>query len=145
MPTILELPDIRQIADYDCGQAASEIVLAHLGYTFGLKIPITSIDGADPRTIESAFRQMGLPVISGQMDPGLLRYFADTGRPVICLIQHNGVGHYVVSAGVLRGSIHYQCPVEGLLTVKINEFLDIWHDTDRFGTNFTCFGIAIGG
>lgn len=145
MPTILELPDIRQVADYDCGQAASEIVLAHLGYNLTLKLPITSIDGADPRTIESAFRQMGLPVLSGQMDPALLRYFADTGRPVICLIQHNGIGHYVVSAGVLRNSIYYQCPVEGPGVMKSSDFLDIWHDTDRFGTQFRCFGIAIGG
>jgi ABC-type bacteriocin/lantibiotic exporter with double-glycine peptidase domain len=145
MPPLLKLPDIRQVSDYDCGVAASKVVLAYLGHTQRPKLPVTPIDGTDPRTIESAFRQLGLPVFSGQFDIPLLKHCAATDRPVICLVQQGGVGHYVVSAGVFRGTVFYQCPAEGPLSAKAASFLDSWHDADRFGTHFRCFGIAVGG
>ena len=145
MPCLLDLPDIRQQADYDCGVAASQIVLAYLGHSKRPRLPVTPIDGTDPRTIESAFRQLGIPVFSGQFDVPLLRHCQATGRPVICLIQREGIGHYVVSAGVFRGTVHYQCPTDGPLVAKAGNFMESWHDADRFGTHFKCFGIALGG
>lgn len=159
MPALLDLPDVRQQSDYDCGIAAALCVLRYLGADrlrrdVEATLGATRLDGTDPRAMEAMFRREGLAVQSGTMALADLAYHAGRGRPVVCLVTRGGtakapgahpgaVGHYVVSAGVRRGFVHVHDPVEGPGRVRTAEFLSRWADWDRHGQDWQRFAVAV--
>lgn len=145
----LALPDRRQTTGWGCGPAATRVALEYLGVRRPARrvregLPHSPQDGTDPRTIEAFLRGLGLDVQAGEMALCDLAHHAAHGRPVLCLIQAGGVGHYVVSAGLFRGRVYYQCPADGPADLPPTGWLSVWHDTDRYGTVYRRFGIAVG-
>jgi len=144
---MIALPDLRQSAEHDCGYTAVLVVLRRLRrkVTPGdlASLSTNMIDGTDPRAIESTLRGLGLRVISGEMDMGDLWHHAASSRPVICLLSRDGVGHYVVVAGIHEGSVYYQCPSEGPAHMRVAAWKRSWTEIDRLGAVYQGWGIAV--
>jgi ABC-type bacteriocin/lantibiotic exporter with double-glycine peptidase domain len=143
---MLALPDVRQRFDYDCGMAATKTMLAYHGlrtnsYTLA-SLATNPIDGTDPRAIEATLRRSGLKVISGEMDIEDLKHHTKLGRPVICLVQLDNVGHYLVVGSVKLGQVHFNDPTHGPGKNNIKQFKNRWKDVDRLNTTYTQFGIT---
>lgn len=136
------LPDIRQSKNYDCGDTALRIVCQFHKWRLPLSLTSNPIDGTDPRTIEATFRQTTARVVSGEMNLAMLDHFTRSGWPTIVLIQHDGVGHYVVAESVSRGSVRYQCPSRGPCKETYRKFLTAWNDVDRYGTIYRSWGLV---
>lgn len=139
---MIDLPDLRQKADHDCGQTAARVVYQFFGLR-GRAPQGTPIDGTDPRTLETAFRIAGLAVQSGTMDAADLKHHTGRGRPVACLVtEPDGTGHWVVVGGVRRGRVFFHCPVEGAKAEPVAAFAARWHDSDRVAVRYERWGIA---
>lgn len=141
---MLALPPVLQRDGHDCGLAAVRCVAAYHGYA--VRKPVgwpCQIDGTDPRILEPYLRANGYGVQSGEMEVGDLRHHAKKGRPVLCLVQRGGVGHWVVSAGVGRNRVYYMDPASGQASEPVAGFWGRWRDVCRDGTNFRGWGIAV--
>jgi len=141
---MIELSDIRQKGNHDCGHAAVRCVVAYFGCRYPnlmSRLATTGMDGTDPRSIEGFLRQEGFLVQSGHMTITDLRHHTKLGRPVIVLVSWHG-GHYIVVSGVRRGYVYFQDPAEGPGRLDLGQFLQAWASFDRFGTIYNNFGIA---
>ncbi len=142
---ILKLPDIRQRYDYDCGLAALDCAFAAAGIRTAAVFLANPIQGTAPDTVEALARVAGVPVLAGQMSVDDLQHFGNTGRPVLCPITlPDGAGHWVVSAGVLRGKVHYQDPLSGPQKLWGVDWLVRWQDRTNSGQVYSRWGVAIG-
>lgn len=143
---MLLVPDVRQTASHDCGVAVCRAVMRFHGKRwsddYDKRLGVCEIDGTDPRNIEVLFRQLGFGVISGEMTVADLRFNLSCGRPVITLIQRQGVGHYIVVSDVTPRTIGYQCPVDGFCKVSTRKFRAEWKDVGRMGAVYHSFGIV---
>jgi ABC-type bacteriocin/lantibiotic exporter with double-glycine peptidase domain len=140
---MLDLPAILQRTDWSCGQVAARVVFQFHGFR-GRTPQGSPIDGTDPRTLETAFRRAGLRVQSGEMEPDDLRHHTRAGRPVVCLVtEDDGVGHYVVVAGVKGRTVFYHCPTAGAKSELLTRFAARWHDSDRVAVRYERWGIAV--
>lgn len=140
--TILDLPDVRQRADYDCGAAAFACVTRYWEGR-GRKIKSHPINGTPIDQMEPALLSAGYCVQGGNMEVSDLRHHTRAGRPVLCLIQSDGCGHWVVVRGVNRGRVYIADPADGLRSIAAAEWESLWHDTDRRGTVFRRHGLAV--
>lgn len=143
---ILKLPDIRQKDDYDCGAAAVDTVLRFLGVRSCAAVldMANPVQGTAPDTVEALLRRAGLPVLSGTLHIEDLKHFPDHGRPVVCPVSTDDGGHWVIVAGISRGRVHYQCPLNGKTTMKVSDWLVRWRDTSRSGHEYDRWGIVVG-
>lgn len=141
---ILKLPDIRQRADYDCGLAAVDCALSFIGVRtaavfLGMANPV---QGTSPDTVEAMLRRAGCRVLAGEMSLDDLQHFANQSRPVLCPVALHG-GHWVVSAGVQRGVVHFHDPLDGALKMKAAAWMDGWRDGTKNGHEYKHWGIAV--
>lgn len=131
---MLTIPDIRQGADYDCGDAAIDAALGALNVRRkrGTKLASAS-HGTAPDTVAAVLRAAGVAVLAGPMVTGIegLRHFTRAGCPVLCAIAEHG-GHWVVVRGVTggsaRGRVHFHCPCDGADSRSWSEWGRVWHD-----------------
>lgn len=137
----MDLPDIRQRENHDCGDTAFRIVCESHGWRARAALS-NPIDGTDPRTLEHGFRRLGKRVTSGEMTLADLRHFTRRGCPVIALVQLDGVGHYVVVGQSTSRFVAFQCPSNGPRSLSAAKFLRLWTDIDRSGTIYHQWGIA---
>lgn len=141
--------DRRQRADDDhCGAVCAAVALDLCGFDskestgrVARGLPVTSLDGVDPRTMEAFLRCQGCRVQSGEMTIADLRHHTNEGRPVLCLIHDFG-GHWVVVTGALWGSVSYHCPLYGPQVRTPKLWSANWYDVDRYGAEYRGFGIA---
>ncbi len=140
---VIALSDIRQRTPHGCGIAALEIVWSCLSVRTR-HVPDSPVDGMAPDTLENALWNSGLSVQAGSMDADDLRYHTKRGRPVVCCITHEGDGHWVVVAGVVRGHVRFMCPTSGPSRLPVAEFVACWRDQTRRGAQYTRWGIACG-
>lgn len=139
---LLAIPDIRQAAAHDCGDA----VLFALAAFHGLPTPPAvscPVSGTDPATLEMAARRLGLPVLSGTLTVADLAHLTRTGRPVLCPVAALG-GHWVIVRGVDRGRVYAHCPVAGPVSAPAAKWVAGWRDTSRAGVEYDRWGIAVG-
>lgn len=143
VPTIKRLPDIRQDAGHDCGHAAIRCVIQH--HTPGAVVVIYLSSpqwGLDPATMESIFRaKLAWNTSCGERTLDELAYYCSDGRPVICPIQRQGGGHYVVVRAVTSKRVYYHCPIDGPTWANVNDWLASWTDGGRWG-EFWRFGLV---
>lgn len=140
---ILTIPDVRQGKDYDCGWACYDAICGMNGITSRGPVPLANaIQGLSPDTVEAVFRSTGWTILSGTMTVDDLKHFADTGRPVMCPATIEQEGHWVVSAGVARGRVHFHDPLHGMRSVRTADWLAAWHDTSRSGAEYKQWGIV---
>ncbi len=143
---LLDVPLVRQVESHDCGTAAAAMVLKF----HRRKVPDLAaagwpspIDGTDPRVVEAILRNAGLGVVSGELHESMLAFHVRQGRPVACLIQHNGCGHWVVVVDVAyRRPVQLNCPAEGRRKVRLADFLASWVDVCRDGTRYHQWGVV---
>lgn len=140
---LLQLADIRQTSPHDCGPTAFRIVCDY----FSIAPPAPAscdLTGLPPDYLESHLRRAGLRVQFGEMTVEDLRHHTEQNRPVICLVNVGGEGHYVVSRGVSRNRVYVQCPLKGRVDYSRRAFVSAWRDVSRLGGEYSQFGIAAG-
>lgn len=141
-PVLLDIPDIRQAADYDCGAAALDAVARFHGIRERGPAKLCNVvQGMSPDMIEAWLRAVGLRVLSGSMTVDDLQHLTRTGRPVLCPTTLYG-GHWVVVRGVERGRVHYHCPTIGANKMTFAWWLLHWRDATRAGHEFDRWGIC---
>jgi ABC-type bacteriocin/lantibiotic exporter with double-glycine peptidase domain len=141
--------DRRQRADDGhCGPVCAAVVLDLCGFhpdestaKVAVGLPVTPLDGVDPRTMESFLRRQGLRCQSGEMTVADLRHHTAAGRPVLCLTRKDG-GHWVVVTGTYHRSVTYHDPDLGPCAQATSQWTAGWYDVDRFGVEYRRFGIA---
>jgi hypothetical protein len=109
------------------------------------KLSVTPIDGADPRSVEGFYRNLGFHVLSGSMTWDHLRLFGQLGHPCQLLVTLEGTGHYVLSDGVDRSRIRLMDPLsESKYFLRRDKFESCWSAIDdRFGVSYHQFGISV--
>lgn len=144
----LELPDVRQTKDHDCGTAAWKTVYKwHTAKGTRSIVDLSSrIHGLDPASLESNIRVgKSWNVIAGEMMIDDLRFFCKSYRPVICLITRafdfETCGHYVVVSGVHRNKVYFQDPYDGPNSLRIDDWAFGWHDRGRY-SDFVSWGLV---
>lgn len=144
VPVLLDLPDIRQTADYDCGAAVVDVVLKFHGVRSCAAVLLLAnpVQGCSPDTVEAMLRRAGLPVQSGTMTVEDLRHHTRQGRPVLCPVARYG-GHWVVVRGV-RGGVYYHDPLVGPTRAPALAWQAEWRDLTRNDHAFDRWGIAAG-
>lgn len=141
---LLDIPDIRQADDYDCGAAALDAIARFHGLRARGPVALANpVQGMAPDTVEAVLRSLGLSVLSGTMTVDDLRHLTRSGRPVLCPVAHHG-GHWVVVRGVERGRVYYHCPAAGPAVLREADWLAAWRDTSRTGQRFLQWGICPG-
>lgn len=140
---LLDLHDHRQVSAHDCGPTAFRIVCDYFGKAPPAPVSCT-IMGLGPDYLESHLRMAGFAVQFGSMTIADLRHHQEQDRPVICLVNYDGEGHYIVSRGVSRGRVYFICPTKGSLWLPVLDFQMIWTDVHRLGPTLQQFGIAVG-
>ncbi len=153
---LLDVPDLRQQDDYDCGPAAVQAVCAFLGvgpaeraaYVAGLGT--SPAGGTTPAAILAFLARLDTVTTSaaGLEVEDLARFFAE-GHPVLCPIQEEQAsgtrsGHWVVVIGTGLGQVMIHDPIEGRRMLSEEDWLARWHDTDVQGNAYLQYGIAVG-
>lgn len=142
---MIELPDWRQQQQWDCGPTAVRILLRSLrrrpSPTAMAHLAASPIDGTDPRAVEIALRAHDLRVTSGSATFDDLRHWTQN-RAVLCLIQCDGVGHWVAVARATHRRVSYQCPSEGPKLEKRADWMARWRDVDRLGAVYHQWSIC---
>lgn len=142
MTALLPLPAVRQTAAHDCGAAVFRCVTRYWEGR-GRRVKSDALYGTHPDQLEPAFRAAGYSCLSGELDVPALRAITKIGWPVCCLIQVDGVGHWVVVRGVYRGRVHFMDPADGFRWLPSPEWERNWTDGDRRGTVFRQYGLAV--
>lgn len=139
---LLSLPDVRQTAGHDCGEAAVKCVLEFHGIKAAVRLATPS-HGTDPTQIEAALRNIGCGVTAGEMTVDDLKHFADCGRPVIALVHwpEGQDSHYVICRGVSRGTVYFHDPIDGPSKCGVKDFEAAWKASGRVGA-YRRWGIA---
>ena len=135
------VPLVLQSADHDCGEAVYTCLLRYWEGQ-GRRVRAHPLHGTHPDQLEPALRDAGFGVLSGELDVQSLRDFTRRGWPVACLIQREGVGHWIVVTGVLRGFVHFMCPADGHTRLRAADFVSRWRDSDRRNTPYIQFAIV---
>lgn len=140
----MTLPDLRQRDPFSCGRVCRDVVLAALGRPVPDPdgFPVSHLNGSHPQTIEDALRAAGLKVRRGEMDLIDLAHATARGRPVVCLVQHAGGGHWLVAGRVTGRSVYLQCPDRGPVRAGRRAFRRDWWDRHD-GREYRGFGIEV--
>lgn len=162
---LLEIPDVRQAGDFDCGAAATQSVALYFGVDEGRQesdyvreLGTTEGDGTEPEAIIDWLNDHGLVTTSGQgMSLDDLKRFYAEGKPVIVPLQMYGdtpeydqeeaaneTGHYVIVQGLGLGLVFFQDPIGGRQMMAEADFDARWHDREKEGVIDDHFGIAVG-
>lgn len=138
----MTLPDCRQTSDFDCGRAAVEVVLSFYQLPDRVLVRPDPVNGMSPDVVEAVLRSCGLSVLSGTLTVPDLAHLTATGRPVLCLTQLDGVGHWVVAAGVTSRRVVYHCPARGKSSRTLRQWSRLWWDTARNGVRLDAYGVC---
>ena len=139
---MLTLPPVLQTSDFDCGRAAVEVLLTFHGLPARVPVRPDPVNGMSPDVVEAVLRSCGLSVLSGSLTVPDLDHLTRTGRPVLCLTQLDGVGHWVVAAGVTSRRVVNQCPARGKSSRTLRQWSRLWWDTARNGVRLDAYGVC---
>ncbi len=152
---LLDLPDLRQEGDFDCGPAAVQAVCQFFGVgpasraEYVEALGTTRERGTSPAAVLDLLSRTGLAATAkaGLTVADLARFFA-AGHPVLCPVQAGDpgqeTGHWVAVIGVGLGQVFVHDPAAGRRRVSEEEWLSRWHDRDASGAGCERFGIAVG-
>lgn len=162
-PALIDLPDVRQEGDFDCGPACVRSCAEYFGVGGGRseadyirELGTTQADGTEPEAMVDWFNDIGklICVVGPGMTIDDLAEFTANDRPVVCPIQNptatdsdaaaNKAGHYVCVIGVGMGLVFYQDPLAGRQMLAAEVFDQRWHDLEADGIVNDHYGIAVG-
>lgn len=139
---LLDIPDVRQREDFDCGAAALDAVARFYGLRERGPVRLANaVQGMSPDTVEAWLRAVGFGVLSGTMTVADLAHLTKTGRPVLCPVARGG-GHWVVVRGVFRNRVHFHCPTHGPDVAHEFDWVPAWRDETRAGHDYRHWGIC---
>ena len=152
--TLLDVPDVRQADDYDCGPAAVQAACSLFGMNPSRADLIQALgtnerQGTRPSAILDYLSRQGLvTTAAGQLEVVDLTRFFSWGQPVLCPVQvaddGETVGHWVVVTRTGLGQVFLQDPATGPRMVAEADWLARWRDRDADGVSYERYGIAIG-
>ncbi len=155
---LLDVPQLLQSRNYDCGAACTQIVAEYFGVDNGrteddyiAELGTTAADGTTPEAIVDVLNDAGLVTTSGNgMTLDDLRCCFERGHPVIVPMQEapapeggTAAGHWVVVIGCGLGQVFLQDPVAGRIMLPEDEFDSRWHDLEADGIVSEHFGIVV--
>lgn len=146
---VIDLNDMRQTFDFDCGAKALQTMFAFYGDNIRedglLKELGTTKDGTKVRSLMKAAKSHGYKVKAGSLGFETLKETVNKGLPVIVLVQAWADkmmtledwqkdwddGHYVIVIGVEDDIVVFEDPSSIRRTwMSKDEFLARWHDVD---------------
>jgi predicted double-glycine peptidase len=140
--------DIRQDDGISCGAACSMAVarffevgpdtLAEWKTMLGTE----DLGYTPPGAIVQNLQALGLFVEAATMDTESLLRRVREGTPVICPIQSDGSGHYVVVVGESLGKLLIHDPECGNRSIPINEWDQNWFDSSD-GKEYLRYGVSV--
>ena len=150
---LLDVPDVRQSENWDCGAAAVMAVCKHFGVgptvlsAYAQALGATESEGTPPTAVAAFLSQQGLAVTSAhKMGIDDLGRFHAAGQPVLCPCRPDGsgtTGHWVVVIGTGLGQVFLHDPACGRrMLSEMSGWLD--GDRDAGGVDYDRFGIAVG-
>lgn len=158
VPTLINLPDVRQGTTYTCGTAALMSLMAYYGWkggdpnekAFARELGTSWVNGTEPGEIMRMARKLGLRVTKHEgMTLADLSREVKAGRPVMVAYQayadeagpfpHKkpwkddwNDGHWSLVVGIDERNVYLEDPSmlgkRGFIPRA--EFLERWHDTD---------------
>jgi HK97 family phage portal protein len=148
---LLDVPDVRQESDHDCGPAAVLAVCQFFGVEVTRAALLASLDttqagGTTPAAVLGTLASLGLSAsaASGMTLADLTRYHA-AGWPVLCPVTlYGGVGHWLVVLGVGLGQVIVHDPAVGRRLILAEQWVQDWSDKDKHGAEYKAFGIGVG-
>ena len=148
---LIDLPDIRQSQQWDCGAAAVLSVCQY--FEVGVKtlseavtaLGTTPQTGTTPSAILGYLSRSGLMTTAGSgLESADLATFFAAGQPVLCPVKTPQGGHWVAVIGTGLGYVFVQDPAMGRRMIPDAEWLEMWQDKDTAGNVYTAYGIAVG-
>lgn len=117
----LDVPDLRQEGDFDCGAAAVRSVLAYHGQELTEEECIRALgttheNGTSEEAICKFCKAQGYNVTEGDMSPEEIGQHTQANRPVICSVEDDK--HWVVACGVQGDTMTVQDPLKGKCEMK---------------------------
>lgn len=166
-PRMIELHNLRQTYDFDCGAKALQGVLAFYGVEEREDVLLADLSsdpthGTSLENMTRVARQRGFDVeCSSGWTLDQVKGHIDEGRPVIVAIQawsekylslrewreNYDDGHYVVVIGYDGPVLYFEDPASFHRTwLKENEFMARWHDEDpKTGEKYIRVGLVLHG
>ena len=159
--TKLNLPDVKQSYDYDCGAKAVQAVLSY--YSIKTKesdlidqLGTNEKNGTDISSIKKVLKTYDLDVEMGQLSIEKLKESLDKNYPVIILLQSyptketkkdwkntNKNGHYVIAIGYDDDTFTFEDPwVYKRVKISNENLLARWHDLN-YGEIYKQYGVII--
>lgn len=163
MKKTFDFPFVRQTFDYDCGSAATQMVLFYYGHDVRedeiMKlVGTTERRGTSIHGIKKALRRYKLKTKDGTMTIGRLKTYINHKVPVIIIMQawtkKKRVdwardwtdGHFVIPIGYDKAEIYFADPASRLRThLSFKEFENRWHDRNIKGGRYIHYGIVVNG
>jgi len=159
---IINLPQLRQTYNFDCGAKALQSILSYYGIEVRedeiIKIAKTNKNGTSIQGIKKVVNKYGLKMKANKMNIDTLKNYINDRVPILIAIQawtnkqkinwsdNWSDGHWVVVIGYIKEKIIFEDPSSIYKTyLKQNELLERWHDIDTNGKKYLNFGIAIFG
>lgn len=158
---ILQLPNLRQTYDYDCGPTALQSVLGYYGMEIRKEHVIehakTSDEGTSVEGLLDTAKKYGLTTEAREMTLEDIKNYIDKKIPVLLVLQAWAErevidwktnwedGHYVVAIGYTDNTVIFEDPASIYLTyLSYPELEQRWHDRVH-GKKYEHFGIAFTG
>jgi len=158
----INLPQLVQTYNYDCGAKALQSILAYYGIEARedkiMKFAKTSKKGTPIRGMVTATEKFGLKTEIKGMTIKDIKEYIKKDIPVILILQawtgkkevdwekDWADGHYVVAIGYTKDKVLFVDPSSFQYTyLKYNELEKRWHDVDTDGKKYDHYGIAIFG
>lgn len=159
---VIDLPQLHQVYEYDCGAAALQAVLVYYGIEVGegniIKDAKTSKTGTCMQGMIRVIHEYNLQCICKQMTIEEVKKFIKKRIPVILVLQAWSLekepdwandwidGHYVVAIGYSKDKILFEDPLSFERTfLRYVELEKRWHDVDNRGNKYEHYGIAVFG
>ncbi|NCC71221.1 hypothetical protein EOM09_06575 [bacterium] len=159
---IINLPQLRQTYNFDCGAKALQSILFYYGIDVRedkiMKIAKTNKNGTSIQGIGKVIKKYGLKMKASKMNIDILKNYINDKTPVLIALQawsnkkridwsnNWSDGHWVVVIGYTKEKIIFEDPSSIYKTyLKYNELLERWHDIDTNGKKYLNLGIAVYG
>lgn len=169
LPKILDVPNVQQQFDWDCGPSCIETVTSYFGEQgtsaeFAKLMGTDVNNGTDPSAMCHMLNQLGLNYEDrDDLQIQDLQHYIEQGQPIIAAIQDyeetptdivtQRAGHWVVVIGADAENVYLQDPsayeTNGRVVMPALEFLARWQDYAGIipdnDTQYVHYGIAVSG
>jgi hypothetical protein len=140
---LLKIPFCPQDKSHGCGDGILDSMCKFWGVRRLKKRISNPLHGTPPETLDGALREHGFKTFFGNLWTDLLDAITRQGVPVLCPIQHTGVGHWIAVRGVTAKRVYWLCPIDGECSAPRGTWESVWTDETSLGREFVRFGIGV--